>query len=83
MTDFPPIPPIARRGGRPTKYHFAGLAVGQPMDVARCGTVDAKGCRTQRNVSICGIKWAKRNAPGRRFTVRVIDDATVRVWRIA
>ena len=82
MSAFLPIPPIARRGGRPAKYDFA-IAVGEHRDVTRSGMVDAKGCRTQRNVSICGIQWAKRNAPGVKFTVRVIDDATVRYWRVA
>jgi hypothetical protein len=79
-----PIPPFARRGGRPVKYDFAGMDVGRHFDVPRCGQKTNGGsCRTQNRVNSCALQWAKKHNPTARFTVRIIDDHTVRCWRIA
>lgn len=83
IADPGPVPPI-RRGSRPIKYPFAQMAVGQAFDVPRCGKRDSDhGCLTQRNVSSCANQWRKRHNPSAKFTVRVIDEHTVRCWRIA
>lgn len=29
------------------------------------------------------IEWKKRNAPDKQFTVRKVDENTLRVWRVA
>jgi hypothetical protein len=65
----------------PGAYPWIGLAVGDEFVLP--GAVDpAVKRRALTNVSSAGIAWAKRNAPGRKFSVRTCEDG-IRVRRVA
>lgn len=79
-----PVPPRKGGTGAPPIYPFAQMEVGDSFDAPRdmgkraCGT-----CNRQGSVSNSGISYAKRNNPTAKFSVRIIDENTVRCWRLA
>ena len=65
-------------------YPFADMQPGDCFDAPRdMGRDDQGRCKRQRSVLASAAHWKRTRAPDWRFTVRVIDDATVRCWRIA
>jgi hypothetical protein len=81
-----PVPP--RKAGKgstgESKYPFAEMAVGDSFAVARSGKkVGRSPCATQNAVNSRAQGWVKKNNPSAKFTIRIIDDKTVRCWRIA
>jgi hypothetical protein len=75
-----PLPPPARGGGRPTKYPFADMVVGQSFQV------DIPEGKTPKQVaqmvSNSAQNWVTRTDAKISFSVRVIDAKTVRVWAV-
>lgn len=71
-----PLPP--KNSGRPCKYPFATMASGDSFKV------DVPVGREARSVAQAmtntARSWVKRNAGEVNFTVRVVDEKTVRVW---
>lgn len=79
-----PIPPPKGGCGRPHRYPFAGMNVGDSFAVPRvrgekreCGSD-----RVQARISNAAGRWVRRHKSQARFVVRVIDETTVRCWRI-
>lgn len=70
-----------RNGGRPTKYPFADMAIGQSfkVDVPEGGTAK----KTAQAVANAAQTWVKRNDAKMSFSVRMIDAQTVRAWAVA
>ncbi len=85
ISDNKPIPPMThKKRGKPTKYPYADMKVGNSFDVpVEAGGDPKRVIDRMRNTS---VSWAKRNAPERRFTVRAMCEdgrnTIVRVWRI-
>lgn len=66
-----------------SKYPFAEMKPGQAFDVPRNGGRNQWGQDTvQMKVSRSASAYVRRHDPEARFTVRVLDDATIRCWRI-
>lgn len=75
-----PIPPI----GRKRVYGFADMAVGDHLDMPRDMGADPYGRDLrQKSVLAAASKWAKRHNPDARFATRLIDNDTVRYWRVS
>lgn len=63
-------------------YPFAAMQVGDCFDASRDKGRNAKGKDLrQLSIAAASANWAKRNSPGAKFTVRIIDETTVRCWR--
>lgn len=80
--NFPP--PLL--GTRPsnTKYPLAQLKVGgRPFDAPRDMGTSPRGA-DRRAASIRGAarNWAKRHDPDAEFMTRLVDEHSVRCWRI-
>ena len=64
-------------------YNFGGMEVGDsftaPRDMGSRGRADSR----RASISSAAIQYAKRSNPAAKFTTRIIDDDTVRCWRIA
>ena len=54
-------------------YPFADMEVGDAFDYPGGST----------KVATAAFQWRKRNNPAVKFTVRKIDENTVRCWRVA
>lgn len=73
-----------RRQGGPVEYPFADMQVGDGFDAPRdMGKNKAGSDKRQRDISARWIAWAKKNNPTAKFTVRMLDDATIRCVRTA
>lgn len=78
---------VIKNAGTPSpvnQYPFAKLEVGDAFDAPR----DMKSCSTKRDtrqVSILNAAryYSKHYNPEAKFTTRIIDENTVRCWRIA
>lgn len=77
-----PVPPKRQPNGNAPVYPFSKMEVGDCFDVPRKGTKYEKNDATQGVVSSASRQFCRNHAPDRKFTVRIIDDSTVRVWRI-
>ena len=78
------IPARKRAGGRPFKYPFADMEVGDGFDVPRDMGRYSNGQDKRANViSRCAYGYVKRNNPTAKFTVRILDDNTIRCVRIS
>lgn len=65
-------------------YPFAEMGVGDGFDAPRDMGKRQNGTDARQNIiSCCARGWAKRHNPNARFTVRLIDENTVRCVRIA
>lgn len=72
------------RPGRLTKYPFKDMEVGDAFDVSRTAGKTSRGDdRAQLLVASSANQWAKRHNPSWKFGTRIIDDSTVRIWRVA
>lgn len=83
---FPVIkaaPPLPNGQGKPC-YPFADMEVGDAFDCPRDQglTIYGKDNR-QKNVATSAAGWARRHNPSARFSVRIIDERTVRCRREA
>lgn len=77
--------PVSRKlGGRGLKYPIDQMDVGDSFAVPLVKPKNRWGQHPeQAAVGRCIIEWTKRNAPGKKFTTRKVDDNTLRVWRVA
>ena len=77
-----PLPPPALHG-RPRLYEFADMEVGdsRPAFIGNDYPADV-----QHRVASAAQGWAKRHAPERKFTTRMLRDKDgneiVRYWRV-
>ena len=78
-----PIPPPKAGPGARVPYPFDKMEVGDCFDAARIGRKGKGNDITQTRISAAANAWAKINSPTAKFTTRIIDDKTVRCWRIA
>ena len=63
---------------------FAAMEVGDSFAVPRAGKRgNGVGCKVQNVVSVAARKYVKKQNPAAKFTVRIVDENTVRCWRIA
>lgn len=70
--------------GRKPIYPFAELEVGQHFDAPRDMGRTERGDRRQGTIIDSARGWRKYNGkPDHRFTIRLIDEHTVRCTRIA
>ena len=56
------------------KYPFPQLEVGDAFDAP---------VASRNRISSCCLSWAKNNNPTAKFTVRALDENTVRCTRVA
>lgn len=75
--------PARRGGGMPAVYPFSEMEVGDSFDAPRDMGTRGAGDVRQNTVSSCARVFAKRHNPAAKFTVRLVDDNTVRCWRVA
>ena len=71
----------------PTKggplYPFADMKVGEHFDAPRdMGTGKNGSDRRQNSIGTSARGYKKRSGSSAKFTIRVIDENTVRCWRI-
>lgn len=77
-------PPPAKGGRGVSMYPFAELEVGDAFDAPRDGVRTKHGQdRTQVRVARSACAYVSRHAPSKKFTTRLVDEQTVRVWRTA
>lgn len=80
IREVPPLPP-SRSCPAPI-YHFARMKPGDAFDAPRDMGADKFGKdRRLSSVQTSARAWAKRHNPDTRFSVRCIDDQTVRCRR--
>ena len=78
-----PLPKPRMRGGV-TVYPFPQMEVGDSFALPRDrGQTLTGSCKTQNILSSCARNYAKKHNPEARFSIRLIDENTVRVWRVA
>ncbi len=80
------IPVPAKRPGRPRvyEYPFAGMEVGDSFSAPRdMGQTKNGQDKRQNTIGSCARGYTKRRNPTAKFTVRVVDENTVRCWRVA
>lgn len=65
--------------GRPSKYPFAQMEVGDSFAIT---AIEQPAEKLRNNIGNCAIKWTQKNAPERKFSTRV-TGGTVRIWRTA
>lgn len=79
------IPRKIVSGGRPPKYPFPALEIGDgfeaPRDMGRSN--NRKVDKRARSMRVAANLWAKRNNPAAKFTVITVNENTVRCVRIA
>ena len=79
-----PIPPAIAGRGSAHKYPFATMEVGDAFDAPRDkGRCPNGADRAQANLASAAASWALYRKNGYKFTVRIIDENTIRCWRIA
>ena len=79
-----PVPACVRTGGRHAVYPFAQMQVGDSFDAPRDRGDKPNGDDRRRDIiSSCANGWAKKHNPTAKFTTRLIDEKTVRCWRVA
>ena len=66
---------LESRSGRPLKYPFSGMEVGDSFIAA-----DKYTLSISVSVSNSGRQWAKRSGNDWKFATRKVDDG-IRVWR--
>jgi len=72
----------SRPKGRPRKYDFAAMAIGDYFDAPRdLGVTKRKSDKRQHAISNSARKFTKDN-PQHLFEIRCIDKETVRCTRI-
>jgi hypothetical protein len=76
IKNAPPPAPLA-------KYPFAGMEVGDAFDCPRCGESSTGSDLAQIRINASASSWNRRRGGKMKFTVRIIDDKTVRCYRIA
>ena len=78
-----PLPKPRMRSGV-TAYPFPQMEVGDSFAMPRERGYTLTGSdKTQNTLSACARNYAKKHNPNARFSVRLIDENTVRVWRVA
>ena len=68
--------------GKPSKYPFADMEVGDGFDMPRDGKA-GKSDRAQNMLTSSARNFAKRHNPSAKFIIRVLDETTVRCVRVA
>ena len=71
-----PIP--QNRGGRPLTYPFDRLDIGQSFEIAYAAGEAAK---VRGRINSAAHAFSKRN-PNKRFSVRLMDNHKIGVWRV-
>ena len=70
--------------GRRSAYPFAQMEVGDGFDAPRdLGTGKNGADKRQNTVSSAARTWARKHSPAAQFTVRLLNETTVRCVRIA
>lgn len=76
-----PIPPRQHSG---MHYPFDDMAVGDHFDRPRDrGVTENNSDRRQKSIMAAAKAWRKRRGSDAQFTTRLIDDNTVRCWRVS
>lgn len=76
-----PIPPVKHN---PMQYPFDDMAVGDHFDRPRDrGVTENNSDRRQKSIMAAAKAWRKRRGSDAQFTTRLIDDNTVRCWRVS
>ena len=79
-----PLPSNTAQRGPASIYPFSKMDIGDAFDAPRDRGKTAKGSDKRQNaVSCCARAWARSHNTSAKFTVRVIDENTVRCWRVA
>jgi hypothetical protein len=79
-----PAPTPLYGRGRPNLYPFHQMEVGDAFDAPRdLGKQRGGTDRRQNNINNCTVNFRKNHNPDARFTTRLIDENTVRCWRVA
>ena len=82
IKDAGPLP--KRMARREILYPFAEMDIGDAFDAPRDkGKAPSGADRRQGAIAGSANAWARRHNPSAKFTVRRIDEHTVRCWRIA
>ncbi len=70
-------------GSRDKIYPFDTMKVGDHFEAPRdMGRTRRGQDARQGSIGVCSRAYAKKHNPEAKFTVRVIDENTVRCWRI-
>ena len=73
-----------RTGGFPSQYPFAKMDVGDAFDAPRdMGSTKLGSDKRRASVAGCASSWARSHNSKVKFVTRLIDEHTVRCWRIA
>lgn len=75
-----PIPPVKHN---PMQYPFDDMAVGDHFDRPRDRGMVNGSDRRQKSIMAAAKAWRKRRGSDAQFTTRLIDDNTVRCWRVS
>ena len=76
--------PTKRRAGRLSIYPFASLDVGDGFDAPRdMGKYPNGKDRRRNSMAVSAISYVKRHNTSAKFTVRILDENTIRCVRIA
>jgi len=70
-----PVPPLPKRAGRPARYPFKTMAVGESFLVQACATIPEPYNSLKCSVSIANKKFAPKNFEIRR------DGIAARIFR--
>ncbi len=70
--------PVSKRGARGTKYPYAQLEVGQSFLVPTTGSKEGDE-KKQKSLLSTSHRFGKENDC--KFTVRLVPDEGIRVWR--
>jgi len=76
------IPPPLHGRGRKSVYPFDAMRIGQHFDAPR-DMGRHNGDARRRAICMAARSYAKRHNPTAKFTTQIIDEHTVRCWRIA
>lgn len=77
-----PVPTGKTSGGRPCRYPYTEMEIGDCFDVSVAA--DEKADAVVRRMRVAATGWKKRNTASCGFAVRVMDEGgqtLVRVWK--
>lgn len=74
-----PIPAPQAPRTKPPKFPIAELGVGDSFAVE---AEDGKTIRVRTNLRMAMYRYMRGEGAKKKFTIRVVDEKTVRIWRI-
>lgn len=78
-----PAPLGSGEAGRKSLYPFAFMEVGDSFAAPRDMGKDKRGvCQRQNSIASCSRRWAKLHDPESKFATALVDENTVRCWRV-